>query len=97
MMQLAAWFSSRSRAFGSHPAASHEILASKRCNCSAYPIGSAYRDQGEGYARKLTAAGVSTRAIGYNCLNHAFLDKVGVWPYGDDCIQDIAAVLVARR
>jgi acetyl esterase/lipase len=97
MMQLAAWFLSRSRAFGSHPAASPDILASKRCNCSAYPIGSAYRDQGDGYARKLAASGVPTRAIEYNCPNHAFLDKVGVWSYADDCIQDIAAVLVARR
>jgi acetyl esterase/lipase len=51
------------------------------------------RDQGEAYARKLAAAGVPTRAIRYNGLNHAFLDKVGVWPYADACIEDIAKVL----
>jgi acetyl esterase/lipase len=55
------------------------------------------RDQGEGYARKLAASGVPTRAIRYNGLNHAFLDKVGVWSYADDCIQDIAAAMLARR
>jgi hypothetical protein len=30
-------------------------------------------------------------------IGRAFLDKVGVWSYAYDCIQDIAAVLVARR
>ena len=51
------------------------------------------RDQGESYARKLAAAGVPTRAIRYNGVNHAFLDKVGVWPYADACIEEIAEVL----
>lgn len=54
------------------------------------------RDQGEGYAKKLSAAGVPTRAIRYNGLGHAFLDKVGVWSYADGCIDDIAEDLVAR-
>jgi acetyl esterase/lipase len=54
------------------------------------------RDQGEGYARKLAAAGVPTRAIRYNGLNHAFLDKVGVWPYADACIEEIAEILTAQ-
>jgi len=52
------------------------------------------RDQGEAYARKLDAAGVPTRTIRYNGLGHAFLDKVGVWPYADACIDDIAEALV---
>ncbi len=51
------------------------------------------RDQGEGYAVRLEAAGVPTRAIRYNGLNHAFLDKVGVWSYADSCIEDIAEAL----
>ncbi|MCP4003583.1 MAG: alpha/beta hydrolase [bacterium] len=55
------------------------------------------RDQGEGYARKLVAGGVPTRAIRYNGLNHAFLDKVGVWGYADACIEDIADVLNAEN
>ncbi len=54
------------------------------------------RDQGEAYARKLAAAGVPTRAIRYNGVNHAFLDKVGVWPYADACIEDIADALTAQ-
>jgi len=51
------------------------------------------RDQGESYARKLAASGVPVRAVRYNGLNHAFLDKVGVWSYADDCIEDIARFL----
>ena len=54
------------------------------------------RDQGESYARKLAAASVPTRAIRYNGVNHAFLDKVGVWPYADACIEDIAEVLTSQ-
>ena len=42
------------------------------------------------------AEGVSTRVIRYNGLNHAFLDKVGVWSYADACIEDIAEVLTAE-
>ena len=54
------------------------------------------RDQGEAYAKKLAAEGVPTRAIRYNGLSHAFLDKVGVWSYADACIDDIAQVLTAE-
>ena len=54
------------------------------------------RDQGEGYAKRLAAEGVPTRAIRYNGLNHAFLDKVGVWAYADSCIEDIASALAAQ-
>ena len=54
------------------------------------------RDQGESYAGKLAAASVPTRAIRYNGVNHAFLDKVGVWPYADACIEDIAEVLTSQ-
>ncbi|MDE0885708.1 MAG: alpha/beta hydrolase [Myxococcota bacterium] len=51
------------------------------------------RDQGEAYAQKLDAVGVPTRAIRYNGLGHAFLDKVGVWRQADACIDEIAEVL----
>jgi acetyl esterase len=54
------------------------------------------RDQGEGYAVRLHDAGVPTRAIRYNGLNHAFLDKVGVWSYADECIDDIAKALTEQ-
>lgn len=53
------------------------------------------RDQGEAYAKKLDADGVPTRTIRCNGVNHAFLDKVGVWPYADACIEDIAEALTA--
>jgi acetyl esterase/lipase len=48
------------------------------------------REQGEAYARKLSEAGVQVKALRYNGLGHAFLDKVGVWPYADGCVADIA-------
>ena len=48
------------------------------------------RDQDEAYAERLEAAGVATRVIRYNGLNHAFVDKVGVWPYAEGCVDDIA-------
>ena len=51
------------------------------------------RDQDEAYAERLEAAGVATRVIRYNGLNHAFVDKVGVWPYAEGCIDDIAEAL----
>jgi len=51
------------------------------------------RNQGEAYARRLAEAGVPTRAIRYNGLNHAFLDKVGVWSQTDSCIDEIGAAL----
>ncbi|MBL8967577.1 MAG: alpha/beta hydrolase [Spirochaetaceae bacterium] len=49
------------------------------------------RGQGEDYARKLAAAGVPVKALRYNGLGHAFLDKVGLWPESDVCIEDIGA------
>jgi len=52
------------------------------------------RDQGEAYAKKLADAGVPVKALRYNGLGHAFLDKVGVWPYADDCVDDIARYIM---
>lgn len=53
------------------------------------------RDQGEAYAEKLAEAGVPVKALRYNGLGHAFLDKVGVWPYADECIGDIADYILS--
>jgi acetyl esterase len=53
------------------------------------------RDQGEDYGAKLAASGVPTRTIRYNGLSHAFLDKIGVWPQAEACIDDIAQALTA--
>ncbi len=52
-----------------------------------------FLNDGETYAKKLADAGVRVQAIRYNGVNHAFLDKVGVWKYADDCIEDIASFL----
>lgn len=83
-----------------------ELLADPRCspwlieNPSFMPpallISAEYcfiRDQGEAYAEKLAAAGVPVKAIRYNGVGHAFLDKVGVWKYADECIEDIGRYL----
>ena len=43
--------------------------------------------------RVLGGVGVQVKAIRYNGLNHAFLDKVGIWKYADDCIEDVADFL----
>ncbi len=51
------------------------------------------RDQGEAYANALHSAGVRVKAIRYNGVGHAFLDKVGVWKYADDSISDISKYL----
>ncbi len=53
------------------------------------------RDQGEDYAAKLAANGVPTRTIRYNGLSHAFLDKIGVWPQAEACVDDIAEALTS--
>jgi acetyl esterase/lipase len=51
------------------------------------------RDQGEAYGARLAASGVPTRTVRYNGLSHAFLDKIGVWPEAEACIDDIAEAL----
>ncbi|MBT3311273.1 MAG: alpha/beta hydrolase [Desulfobacterales bacterium] len=52
-----------------------------------------FMNDGETFAQKLSDEGVQVKAIRYNGLNHAFLDKVGVWKYANDCIEDIATFL----
>ncbi len=49
--------------------------------------------EGEAYAQRLSDSGIQVNAIRYNGVNHAFLDKVGVWKSADDCIEDIAEFL----
>ncbi|MCP4963227.1 MAG: alpha/beta hydrolase [Actinomycetia bacterium] len=53
------------------------------------------REQGEHYGDRLAASGVPTRTIRYNGLNHAFLDKIGVWPQAEACIDDMAEALTS--
>ncbi|MFD0697744.1 alpha/beta hydrolase [Paenibacillus sp. GCM10027628] len=44
----------------------------------------------ESYARKLSRSGVSTKLIQYNGMDHAFLDKTGLYPQAEDCVNEIA-------
>ncbi len=51
----------------------------------------ALRLEAEAFARKLTRASVRTRLIRYSGMDHAFMDKIGLYPQAEDCIEEIAA------
>jgi acetyl esterase/lipase len=51
----------------------------------------ALRLEAEAFARKLTKASVRIRLIRYNGMDHAFMDKIGLYPQAEDCIEEIAA------
>jgi len=44
----------------------------------------------EAYARKLARSGVKTKLIQYNGMDHAFMDKIGLYPQAEDCMMEIA-------
>ncbi len=48
------------------------------------------RLEGEAYGRKLIRSGVSARMIRYNGMDHAFMDKIGLYPQAADCMKEIA-------
>jgi acetyl esterase len=48
------------------------------------------RLEGEAYARKLIRSGVPARMIRYNGMDHAFMDKIGLYPQAEDCMKEIA-------
>ncbi|MBU3102170.1 MULTISPECIES: alpha/beta hydrolase [Clostridium] len=48
------------------------------------------RVQGEVYVKKLIDAGVDARNIRYNGIDHAFIDKCGIYPQAEDCFNEIA-------
>lgn len=48
------------------------------------------RVQGEMYVKKLIDAGVDARNIRYNGMDHAFIDKCGIYPQAEDCFNEIA-------
>ncbi len=48
------------------------------------------RVQGEIYVKKLIEAGVNARNIRYNGIDHAFIDKCGIYPQTEDCFNEIA-------
>ncbi|MBU3099487.1 MULTISPECIES: alpha/beta hydrolase [Clostridium] len=46
--------------------------------------------EAEAYARKLIRDKVPTKLIRYNGIDHAFIDKIGIYPQAQDCIDEIA-------
>lgn len=46
--------------------------------------------EAEAYARKLIRDGVETKVIRYNGMNHAFIDKLGVYPQAQDYFNEVA-------
>jgi len=48
------------------------------------------RLEGEAYAKKLARAGVKTRYLHYRGMEHAFLDKLGLYPQAEDSLDEIA-------
>lgn len=50
----------------------------------------ALRLEAEAFARKLTRASVRTRLIRYSGMDHAFMDKIGLYPQAEDCMEEIA-------
>ncbi|REE92768.1 acetyl esterase/lipase [Paenibacillus taihuensis] len=49
------------------------------------------RLEDEAYARKLARSGVKTTLIQYNGVDHAFMDKSGLYPQAEDCMKEIGA------
>jgi acetyl esterase len=49
------------------------------------------RLEGEAYARRLSQAGVKVNTIRYNGIDHAFIDKIGIFPQAEDCAEEIAS------
>ncbi len=44
----------------------------------------------EAYARKLAEAGVRVDVLRYNGLDHAFIEKLGLYPQAEDCVGEMA-------
>ena len=47
------------------------------------------RVQGEAYGKLIQKAGVETKIIRYEGVNHAFLDNLGIYPQAEDTINEI--------
>ncbi|WP_052356858.1 alpha/beta hydrolase [[Clostridium] dakarense] len=48
------------------------------------------RVQGEAYSKRLKEANVNCRTIRYRGMDHAFIDKLGLYPQAEDCMNEIA-------
>lgn len=45
------------------------------------------------YGAKLASAGVRTKVFRYKGMDHAFIDKYGLYPQAEDCINEIGCML----
>ncbi|MBO3401142.1 alpha/beta hydrolase fold domain-containing protein [Clostridium perfringens] len=52
------------------------------------------RVQGEAYGKLIHKAGVETKIIRYEGVNHAFLDNLGIYPQAEDTINEIVKELL---
>lgn len=50
----------------------------------------ALRLEAEAYAKKMAREGVNTTLIEYKGMDHAFIDKIGLYPQAEDCMNEIA-------
>lgn len=48
------------------------------------------RIQGETYGKLIKKSGIDTKIIRYEGVNHAFIDNIGIYPQGEDVINEIA-------
>ena len=48
------------------------------------------RVQGEAFGKKLFNSNVDTRIIRYRGMDHAFIDKCGIYPQAEDCLNEIS-------
>ncbi|WP_035771951.1 alpha/beta hydrolase [Clostridium butyricum] len=48
------------------------------------------RVQGEAFGKKLINAKVDTKIIRYRGMDHAFIDKCGIYPQAEDCLNEIS-------
>ncbi|MDQ8739073.1 alpha/beta hydrolase [Paenibacillus sp. LHD-38] len=54
------------------------------------------RLEGEAYARRLSRSGVQTKLIRYCGMDHAFIDKIGLYPQAEECMEEIAEAIKQR-
>lgn len=77
-----------------HPLVSPLLAADSSGLAEALIITAEYdalRLEGEAYAKKLSEAGVKTRIIRYCGMDHAFMDKYGIYPQAEDMMDEIAS------
>lgn len=46
--------------------------------------------QGEAFGKKLINSNVDTKIIRYRGVDHAFIDKCGIYPQAEDCLNEIS-------